>query len=65
MNHAIVKIESDGVLDFEKVERIAANASAITESLMQLSYIAAISGAMRWPYSFRPEVSVIAKTYLN
>ncbi len=53
-------IDPDGLSDY-RLDRIDDMVHAYIEAQLQISQNLAISGAMRWPYSFRPEAVVDTK----
>jgi hypothetical protein len=58
--HITIDDEDIAVLGVERCKAILAALKAVAEEERRLSYILAVSGAMRWPRSMRPEVLVAA-----
>lgn len=58
--HIAIDDEDVDVLGIERCKAILAALAAVAEEERRLSYILAVSGAMRWPRSMRPEVLVVA-----
>jgi hypothetical protein len=57
-----INIEIDGdhleVLGVDRCHAIAVVLQCIAEEEVRLSYLVAVTGAMRWPLSLRPEVLI-------
>jgi len=60
-----INIEIDGghieILGEYRCQRISMALAEVAEEEARLSYMLAVSGAMRWPLSMRPEVVIVAR----
>ena len=60
-----IRIEIGGehleILGVDRCRAISRALGAVAEEEVRLSYLTAITGAMRWPISFRPEVLIGAR----
>jgi len=59
--HITIDDEDVEILGALRCRAILAALVAVAEEERRLSYIMAVSGAMRWPVSMRPEVLIAAR----
>lgn len=57
--------DADEILGEYRVDRIIESVTMALNANLNFSYDAAISGAMRWPVNFRPEVVVVTLVFVN
>lgn len=63
----VFRIDPDAweVVGYERMRAIAKAANHAIQANMRLSHDLAMSGAMRWPMSMRPEVCVLTRVDIN